>query len=74
MRKIKVALIGTNILSHAMPVFLSVLKQSDIFEFVGYNFPEGEKENPYSYDYELLLYKTILKCCGRKDNESDTCK
>lgn len=44
MRKIKVALIGTNILSHAMPVFLSVLKQSDIFEFVGYNFPEGEKE------------------------------
>lgn len=23
----------------------------------------GEKENPYSYDYELELYKTILKCC-----------
>lgn len=23
----------------------------------------GEKENPYSYDYELVLYKTILKCC-----------
>lgn len=26
----------------------------------------GEKENPYSYDYELELYKTILKCCGQK--------
>ena len=24
----------------------------------------GEKENPYSPDYELELYKTILKCCG----------
>lgn len=24
----------------------------------------GEKKNPYAYDYELELYKTILKCCG----------
>ena len=24
----------------------------------------GEKDNPYSYDYELSLYKTVLKCCG----------
>ena len=24
----------------------------------------GETENPLSYDYELQLYKTILKCCG----------
>ena len=24
----------------------------------------GEKENPYSYDYELALYKLIMKCCG----------
>ena len=24
----------------------------------------GEKQNPYSLDYELELYKTILKCCG----------
>ena len=23
----------------------------------------GEKENPYTYDYELALYKLILKCC-----------
>lgn len=44
MKKVKIALIGTNYLSHAMPVFNSVLKQDDIFEFVGYNFPEDEKE------------------------------
>ena len=24
----------------------------------------GEKENPYTYDYELELYRTILKSCG----------
>jgi predicted dehydrogenase len=23
----------------------------------------GEKENPYTLDYELELYKTVLKCC-----------
>lgn len=26
----------------------------------------GEKENPWSYDYELELYKTVLNTCGRK--------
>ena len=25
---------------------------------------QGKKENPYSYDYELELYKLILRCCG----------
>ena len=24
----------------------------------------GEKENPYTYEYELNLYKTVLKACG----------
>lgn len=24
----------------------------------------SEIKNPYTYDYELLLYKTILRCCG----------
>ena len=23
----------------------------------------GERENPYTYDYELELYRTVLKCC-----------
>lgn len=25
----------------------------------------GEKQNPWSYDYELELYKTVLKACGK---------
>ena len=24
----------------------------------------GEKKNPWNYDYELLLYKTVLQACG----------
>ena len=32
------------------------------------NFAEmvREKKNPYSYDYELGLYKLILKSCGKE--------
>ena len=26
----------------------------------------GEKENPYTYDYELMLYRTLMRCCGVK--------
>lgn len=33
----------------------------------------GEEQNPYTYDYELELYKIILKACGF-NNESNTCK
>jgi len=28
------------------------------------SFVRGEKENPYTLDYELELYKTVLKACG----------
>ena len=28
----------------------------------------GEKENPYTLDYELALFKTIIKCCGGERN------
>ena len=24
----------------------------------------GERENPYTYDYELELFRTLMKCCG----------
>ena len=37
------------------------------------NFAEivGGKENPYTYDYELNLYKLILKSCGKEvENEN----
>ena len=29
----------------------------------------GEAENPWNYDYELELYKTLLKCCGKCERE-----
>ena len=32
----------------------------------------GEKENPYTLDYELELYKTILKACG-ENYETNIC-
>ena len=28
-----------------------------------YQMAQGQKANPYSYDYELALYKLVLKCC-----------
>lgn len=28
------------------------------------SYVRGEKENPYTLDYELKLYKCLLKCCG----------
>ena len=27
----------------------------------------GERENPYTYDYELTLFRTLLACCGAKN-------
>lgn len=30
------------------------------------SFVRGERENPYTCDYELELYKLLLKCCGRQ--------
>ena len=29
----------------------------------------GEKENPFSYDHELLLQRTVLQACRRKEGE-----
>lgn len=39
----------------------------DRYDPMMYSFAQmvcGEKQNPYSCDYELELYKTLLKCCG----------
>lgn len=41
----------------------------DRYDSMMYSFAQmvcGEKQNPYTYDYELELYKTVLKCCGVK--------
>ena len=44
MRKIKIAQIGTSRYSHGNGIFNSLKKNSDIFEIVGYHFPENECE------------------------------
>ena len=44
MEKIKVAQIGTSINSHGNQVWRSLTKQTDVFEVVGYAFPENERE------------------------------
>ncbi|MBE6596836.1 MAG: Gfo/Idh/MocA family oxidoreductase [Ruminococcaceae bacterium] len=44
MKKIKVAQIGTSENSHGNSIWKSMLKQPDIFEVVGYAFPENERE------------------------------
>lgn len=40
----------------------------DRYNFMVFSFAQyirGEKTNPYTLDYELELYKTILKACGK---------
>lgn len=44
MNKIKIAQIGTSANSHGNFVWKSILKQKDIFDVVGYAFPEKERE------------------------------
>ena len=31
------------------------------------SFVRGDAENPYTYDYELALFRVLLKCCGMED-------
>ena len=44
MRKIKIAQIGTSMNSHGNSIINSLKKNSDVFELVGYHFPEKEHE------------------------------
>ena len=44
MKRIKIAQIGTSRYSHGFSAWRSLLKQSDIFDVVGYALPEGERE------------------------------
>ena len=40
----------------------------DRYDGMLYNFAElvNGKENPYNYDYELALYKLVLRACGKE--------
>lgn len=44
MKKIKVAQIGTSKNSHGCSIWRRLLKHTDLFEAVGYAFPENERE------------------------------
>ena len=44
MKKIRVAQIGTSLMSHGNQIWCSLKKQTDIFEVVGYALPENERE------------------------------
>ena len=44
MKKIRIAQIGTSENSHSNSIWNSFIKQSNIFEIVGYAFPENERE------------------------------
>lgn len=44
MRKVRIAQIGTSDNSHGNGIIASLRKQSDLFEIVGYAFPENERE------------------------------
>ena len=44
MKKIRIAQIGTSRYSHGTVIWRSLLKQTEIFEVVGYHFPENERE------------------------------
>ncbi len=44
MKKVRIAQIGTSLMSHGNQIWGSLKKQSDIFEVVGFAFPENERE------------------------------
>ncbi len=44
MKKIKIAQIGTSYNSHGSAIWPSLVRQKDIFDVVGYAFPENERE------------------------------
>ena len=65
MKKIKIAQIGTSKNSHGGQIWKSLTKQSDIFEVVGYAFPENEREKfpgkmKYYDGYREMTVEEIL--------------
>lgn len=44
MRKIRIAQIGTSLYGHGNSIFASLKRNSDVFDIVGYCFPENERE------------------------------
>ena len=44
MKRIRIAQIGTSHYSHGNSIWGSLVRQTDVFEVVGYALPEGERE------------------------------
>lgn len=66
MRKVKIAQIGTSTNSHGNGIFAALKKNSDMFEIVGYHFPENEREKfpermAEFEDYKELALDEILE-------------
>ena len=74
MRKIKIAQIGTSTNSHGNMVFESLLKQSDIFEVVGYALPENEREKfpQHMCHFEGAREMTVEEILNDKEIEAVT--
>ena len=51
---------GTQITSYRSEKFTRYGKMLESFGYM----VKGERENPYTYDYELALYRLVLKCCA----------
>lgn len=65
MKKIRVAQIGTSINSHGNQIWESITTQKDLFEVVGYAFPENEREKfpmqmPAFEGYREMTVEEIL--------------
>ena len=59
MKKIKIAQIGTSKNSHGNPIWLSLLKQPDLFDVIGYAFPENEREKFPDYAKKFDGYREM---------------
>ena len=67
MKKIKIAQIGTSKYSHGTAIFGSICKQTDLFEMVGYAFPENEEEKFPDMIAAFAPYRKMTVEEGRGD-------
>lgn len=65
MKKIKIAQIGTSRNSHGHQIWMSLVKQNELFDIVGYALPENEREKfpemmKYFEEYPQITVEQIL--------------
>ena len=74
MRKVKIAQIGTSVNSHGNDIFNSLKRNSDIFEIVGFAFPENEREKfpKRIVDFEQYKELTVEEILNNPEIEAVT--